>query len=267
MSVTREYVPRENAGGNFCGHDPLRPRLTLPVLSTDKQRPRVLRELQERIKQYFNDPSRLPSLNSANKSSRQQRSERREGCLLAISAITEFTDVASLRCGIPTAEGFKSLTLDYLAKFTGMGIRRMERAVADLKAANILTISQARQLCEDGSYRGLAAIKAVNALLFTAFGLEKWLKHERKRATVRLQKKAKKAGTTLTQWARNHLVIQGSIPNRATNQSWQPKHTHSVEFLKAKANLQLAIKHEHPGWSAAEVNAEAERLLQTRFRA
>jgi len=84
MHVARTYVPRVNTGGNFCGHSPDSPRLELPVASTLKARPRVLARLQEEIRQYYRSPSRLPSLNAANKSKRQQRSERREACLLAL---------------------------------------------------------------------------------------------------------------------------------------------------------------------------------------
>ncbi|MNF73585.1 hypothetical protein D3C84_555910 [compost metagenome] len=50
-------------------------------------------------------------------------------------------------------------------------------------------------------------MKAVNKLLFTAFGLGQRLRHERDRATNRLAKKATKLGGTLTGWARNALLI------------------------------------------------------------
>jgi hypothetical protein len=208
MQITRRaYVSRVNAGGNFCGHKPNSPRLSLVKPSTLKTRPKILSRLQEEIRQYFRSPARLPSLNSANGSKRQQRSERREACILALCAVLEFTDLTSLRCGVPTAGGFLSLTLDYLAKFTGMGERRMERAIADLKKSNILSVAQPRQLMDDGSYRGLAAVKAVNSLLFGAFGLVRWLKHERDRASERLAKKAKKQGGTLSEWSRSALSI------------------------------------------------------------
>lgn len=272
MHVARTYVPRVNTGGNFCGHSPDSPRLELPVASTLKARPRVLARLQEEIRQYYRSPSRLPSLNAANKSKRQQRSERREACLLALSAILEFTDLSSLRCGIPTREGFVSLTIDFLVKFTGMGLRRMERALADLKQANILTISQPRQLNEDGSWRGLAAVKAVSRHLFTAFGLARWLKHERDRAAARLHKKTKKQGGTLTQWARNHLVVGGVVKSagRRHDQANRLQVTAGVDreaYSRARNDLLMALYQERPGWKAEELNAEVDRLLGTRFKA
>ncbi|MCD2872153.1 hypothetical protein [Pseudomonas aeruginosa] len=63
--------------------------------------------------------------------------------------------------------------------------------MADLKRANLLTVNQPRQLNEDGSWRGLAAVKAVNKHLFTAFGLGRRLGHERDRASKRLAKKGR----------------------------------------------------------------------------
>jgi DNA-binding transcriptional ArsR family regulator len=235
--------------------------------STDKQRPKILRALQERICRYFSNPACLPSLNSANQSSRQQRSERREACLLALSAIIEFLDLSSLRCGVPTSSGFMSLTLEYLCQFTGMGQRRMERAVADLKRANIVTISQPRQMQEDGTWRGLAAVKAVSQHLFTAFGLAQWLKHERERATKRLAKKANKVGGTLTQWARTHLVISGQggrSANRVTSRS-EGKWIDPQTWSKARTELAIALQLQHPDWPAVDVNTEADRILSERY--
>lgn len=277
MHVGRSYTPRVNDGGNFCGHSPDSPRLDLPHASTLKARPRVLAKLQQEVRQYYRNPARLPSLNAANKSKRQQRSERREACLLALSAILEFTDLASLRCGIPTREGFVSLTIDYLVKFTGMGLRRMERAIADLKNANILTIAQPRQLNEDGTWRGLAAVKAVNRHLFTAFGLARWLKHERDRAAARLQKKTKKLGGTLTQWARNHLVVQRVM--RTTSGTKTPLSQPSAPasdipigidrdaYHRARTELLLTLHKQRQGATAEELNEEADRLIKARFTA
>lgn len=261
-------MTRVNNGGNFCGHDPAAPRLDLRS-STDKQRPKILRALQERIRYYFCNPACLPSLNAANQSTRQQRSERREACLLALSVILEFLDLASLRCGVPTSTGFMSLTVEYLCGFTGMSQRRMERALADLKRANIVTIAQPRQLQADGSWRGMAAVKAVSQHLFTAFGLTEWLKYERERATKRLAKKASKAGGTLTQWARTHLVIGGRNDRAANKSSSRPDRTRidPQTWSKARTELAIALQLQHPDWPATAVNKEADRILAERYGA
>ena len=263
----RAYIPRTNPGGNFCGHQPDAPRLELVRPTTAKARPGILRELQGRVRQYYSAPRYIPSLNAANGSKRQQRSERREACLLLLNAILEFTDLASLRCGVPTSAGFISLTLDYLVQYTGLNIRRAERAMADLKRANLLTVSQPRQLQDDGSWRGLAAVKAVNALLFTAFGLYERLRHERDRATKRLAKKALKGGGNLTGWARNKLVIGKPSTNRRGPESGLPRGIDRQTYEQARAELLIALKMTYPNMPPGERNAEAERILSSKLRA
>ena len=267
--VARAYVHRVNSGGNFCGHKPDAPRLELVRTTTDKQRPKILGVLQERIRQYYRSPRFIPSLNAANGSDRQQRSERREACLLMIDAILEYTDLVSLRCGVPTATGFMSLTLDYLVQYTGLNMRRAERALADLKKANLLTVSQPRQLLEDGSWRGLAAVKAVSALLFTTFGLHERLKHERDRAAKRLAKKAVKAGGSLTGWARNKLVIGNPAPSRGrrVEPGSPPRGVDRLTFERARQEVLIELKLSHPTMPPDERNAEAQRILLNRYRA
>lgn len=267
--VGRAYVHRVNSGGNFCGHKPDAPRLELVRPTTNKQRPKIIGELQARVRQYFRSPRYIPSLNSSNGSKRQQRSERREACLLLLNAILEYTDLASLRCGVPTSTGFISLTLDYLVKYTGLNMRRAERALADLKRANLLTVSQPRQLLEDGSWRGLAAVKAVSALLFTTFGLHERLKHERDRAAKRLAKKAAKAGGSLTGWARNKLVIGNPAPyrSRRVEAGSPPRGVDRLTFERERQEVLIELKRAHPAMPPDERNAEAQRILLNKYRA
>ena len=143
----RPYAPRENLGGNFCGHDPQNPRLTLEKPAKTGI-PFVLTRLMALLKSYYDNPRQIiPSLDLANGSERQQRSERREACLLLLTVLLKYTDLASLRVGIPTEDGFLSLTVDYLAKQTGMALKRVERALADLKAAGLVTIANPVNAC------------------------------------------------------------------------------------------------------------------------
>lgn len=270
----RPYVERVNHGGNFCGHQTDSPRLDLTRPETSKRRPGILIELQERIRRYYASPNVLPSLRNAHKSKqgRQQRSERREACLLLQAAILEHTDLVSLRCGVPTPSGFISLTLPYLVKLTGLHPRRAERAMADLKTAKMITVSQPRQLKEDGTWRGLAAVKAVNKLLFTAFGLAKRLQHEQARAVERLAKKVKKTGGTLTTWARNALVIGGSKALgkfRATaeaDRSARRTSVDPVELERVRQQLLVALLQAHPGRPRQELYEEADRIIAEKTR-
>lgn len=141
----RAYIQRENLGGNFCGHDPRNPRFTLtrPAKTGKGGIPRVLTLCTERLQAYYDNPRKLiPSLDLANGSERQQRSERWEACILLLTVLLKYTDLASLRVGIPTTDGFLSLTVDYIAKQTGMTLKRVERALADLKTSGLVSIAQ-----------------------------------------------------------------------------------------------------------------------------
>lgn len=257
---TREYSARVNTGGNFCGHRVDAPKLDIAP-TTEARRPRIIIELQQRVRQYYNSPSRIPSLNSANASARQQRSERREACLQMLAVILEYTDLASLRCGIPTAKGFVSLTLNYLASKTGLGIRRAERAIADLKKANLLSVVQPRNLV-NGVYQGLAAIKAVNKLLFSAFGLSHWLKHERDKASKRLAKRLQK-GPQRNGLARTQLAL--GITKRSSSKSISSPVINDA-LIRLRLDLVLALRLQYPTWTADRINSEADAIITSKTK-
>jgi len=90
-----------------------------------------------------------------------------------LTVLLKYTDLASLRAGLPAPDGFLNLTVGFLAEQTGMTRKRAERALADLQAADLVTIAQARKPRPDGSWKGLAAVKAISRHLFALFGLEK----------------------------------------------------------------------------------------------
>jgi hypothetical protein len=144
---------------------------------------------------YFSDPSILPTLNAANGSGRQQRSERRESCIAILSCILHYMDLITLRVGIPQADGsLQGLTMSYLAELSGLGERRAERAIHDLKAAGIITVHPICEKVSDTVYKGVAAVRTVSVKLFTVLGLDAWLNHERRRAGERkAHKEAKRA--------------------------------------------------------------------------
>jgi hypothetical protein len=178
--------------GNKCGHRPDSPRYFVPP-EKHAQRPQILKRVIEAIRKYYAKPDTLPALNAVNESDRQQRSERREACVAILGCILHYTDLVTLRVGIPQADGsMAGLTMPYLAELSGLGERRAERAVADLKAAGIITVHAICEKLDDLSYKGIAAIRTVTKHLFAALGLGKWLKHERQKAADRRAKKEAK---------------------------------------------------------------------------
>ena len=271
------YIPRINQGGNFCGHVPARPQFGLkePIKTGFKGIPRVLSLCAERLSGYYNRPrSVLPSLDLANKSTRQQRSERRESCIVLLKALLKHTDLTSLRVGIPTKDGFVNLTVKYIAASTGMKLKRVGRALKDLKAAGLITVAQQRELKADGSWCGLAAVKAISKHLFGCFGLAVMLEKERKKASKRLKKKLgignkekEKKSTTITGQARVSLFFQGakSAPGK---KNFFSSHTVKPPDKDEKDNLQHALvdisvrlKLENPTWNAEKCNREALKRL------
>ena len=193
--------------GNKCGHDPSAPRHFEPP-KQHANRPAVLKRAIEAVRAYFNAPQTLPSLNAANESDRRQRSERRESCCALLGAILHYTDLVTLRVGIPQPDGsMAGLTMPFLARLAGIGERRAERAIHDLKAAGIITV---RTVCEkigEDAYKGYAAIRTVSRDLFEAVGLGRWLAHERRKATERRNQRTEKARRKAL--AKLHLALGG----------------------------------------------------------
>ncbi len=184
--------------GNRCGHDPAAPRWFEPP-PQHAARPKILLQLQERVRAYFDDPKVLPSLNAANGSPRQQRSERREACLDLLGALVHYLDLATLRVGIPQADGtLQGLSLAFLAEKAGLGRRRAERACRDLRRAGLVTVYPRAQSTGDDHYRGLPAIRGVPVALFQVFGLSKWLQHERDKAVKRHRRHRRRHEATAT---------------------------------------------------------------------
>ncbi|MEX3815773.1 hypothetical protein AB3X96_36990 [Paraburkholderia sp. BR13439] len=152
----------------------------------------MLTELMHRLGRYLDAPDEwLPSLNRANGSTRQQRTERSVACVQLLRASLKYLDLLTMRVGVPSTDnGMQNLTLPFLAGQAGLDQRRAERAMRDLQKAGLTSVRPRCQRSEDGDYRGLAAIRFVPPALFGAFGLAKWLRHERSKAALRQQRRA-----------------------------------------------------------------------------
>lgn len=280
------YVHRVNPGGNFCGHQPENPRIALtePVKQGFGGIPGVLLEAMRRCVDYYTSPWKIPSLNLANGSSRQQRSERREACLSVLWAILKFTDLVTLKVGVPTPDGgFVNLTVGYLARQTGLPQRRVERALADLQRAGLVGVHARCEQRPDGSYKGLAAIKNVSKLLFAIFGLQFRLGFERKRAAKRLKKKQRqhaKASSTRTASARRNLTARAALDGAGSalrrqggqytggNQE-RCNGTPSAEDVEKRRQAQLLAveyKQANPTWTALQCREAAEKAIEARWR-
>lgn len=219
----------EPRSGNRCGHDPANPLLTplRPAGENGKKPPLLLRRMAERLKDYFKNPNRIPSLNLANGSMRRQRSERRESCVRVLTVLVKFLNIENLCVCIPQRDPvtgavfYATLTAELIAAHTGFPLRRVTRALSDLRKAGILTSSQPRKRNADGSYTGLPALRAISKELFTAFGLGSMLAKERaKRKRPRTQKEREiremYAQSTQAARARSGLMLKAMFPRAFT---------------------------------------------------
>lgn len=176
--------------GNRCGHDPEAPRFFSPP-ADHGTRPSVLRTSIQRLQDYFARPLLIPTLNAQNRSDRQQRSERREACVALLQAILHYTDLVTLRVGIPgLIKGtFTPVPFKILADRAGLHLRRAHRAAADLRRAGLIGLSLRAKEVSPGEWRGLDAVRTVSAALFGLFGLRDELRREQKKAVRRLEQK------------------------------------------------------------------------------
>jgi hypothetical protein len=237
-----------NGKGNGCGHNPDEPRWFAPP-GKHKERPKLLIRLIQEIRRYFRAPAEtIPSLNLANGSDRQQRSERREACIALLACIVHYTDLTTLRVGVPQADGAMAgipmaskdldggLRLPGLAELSGLGQRRAERAIRDLKAAGLITVHPLCERLDEATYKGFAAIRALSAKLFDLFGLGGWLKHERRKAAERREKRMSKRDKRAQ--AKIALASAGANANRV-----KPKNDNAGQARNAGGRLKLASEY------------------------
>ena len=288
---------KRRGSGNRCGHNPEHPNFAPP----NPKRPKFTQKSIEKIYDAYTDLSMLLTLNF-HIHGFKVRSERREAYSKVLAVVLERMDLATLRVGFPTENGFFNYTLEYLATRTGMGLRRVARAVRDLKKMGFLIISQIRERLKDGSYRSFSAIKIVSTTLFDALGLRGWLDKERAKARERLRIKQKayekacaKRGATMIK--RLTAQIAGMAPTSRTRnadekaqekaaknwptpvqtitattgtRSLDPVSNYLAQLNpEAKAlisKLALAILTEHPDWSRDNIYAEAKKLLPGVYR-
>ena len=108
-------------------------------------------------------------------------------------------DLVTLKVGTPNlqAGGFHDLNMKTIVEGTGLGQRRCERAIGDLKAAGFMVVSQPRYCNEEGKYSGLHAIRCLTTRFFEWLNLGPMLRKERDRATKALKARVAKFGRSL----------------------------------------------------------------------
>ena len=143
-------VPAQKTG-NKCGHDPMHPHFLSIVAKMDTiNLPIAMKKIVAGITRFYEDPQHLPFLSAKDKG----RTERRDAICCILLSMIRFTDFSSLRVGSPLSNGeflhkpFLELA-DYIGfvtkrKNTGKLVpsRRFERALADIKAAQVVQVDR-----------------------------------------------------------------------------------------------------------------------------
>jgi hypothetical protein len=190
-SIRRAGVERQ---GNWCGHDPEAPRF-FQKPQTHKERPKIITWAIDSWRRYYGLPSSyFKEIRMRRNSTRQQRSEAREALASLSQVLLHYTELASLRVGIPHAsEGFRSLTIEFLATKAGIGLKRAQRAIQLLVRAGYLKMIERFDVKGDAGnerFIGLAAVKCLTPAFFKACNINlQALSAQRALARKRLNKK------------------------------------------------------------------------------
>jgi Mn-dependent DtxR family transcriptional regulator len=178
--------------GNWCGHDPENPRYYEPP-EDHGIRPDVLVEAQDNLILFYETPKKfLPSLHVVRETMRQERTEGREADSSILQLLLHYTDLVSLRAGVPLETGsFLPLSVQFVAEKLNLSLKRVLRALSRLKKAGYLIVHQRYKKGENGEndYTGLVAIKCLTVKLFNELGISPAkLELRRKKAAARLKK-------------------------------------------------------------------------------
>ncbi|BCA93666.1 hypothetical protein TUM19329_00270 [Legionella antarctica] len=174
-STGKDYSSRR-AGvvrqGNWCGHDPESPRF-FQKPQEHKERPKIITWAIDAWRRYYGLPtSYFKEIRLRRNSTRQQRSEAREALASISQVLLHYTELASLRVGVPHAsEGFRSLTIEFLADKAGIGLKRAQRAIKLLVRAGYLKMIERFDVKVDAGkerFIGLAAVKCLTPAFFKA---------------------------------------------------------------------------------------------------
>lgn len=272
--------------GNRCGHNPKNPNFFSPNIKI----PEFLQFTVKLFNTSYTDLKLLVNLNYRAHGF-QIRSERREACIKVFTVMLERMDLVTMRVGFPTENGFLNYSIKYLTERTGMGERRVARAIRDLKNIGFLIISQIRERLSDGSYRSRSAIKKISSSFFDALNLRGRLEKERLKARERLNKKQKayekefiKKGTSMIRQLTSQL--DGLSKKTYDKQSEQTKNQTESKYFGKRSNdpvnsllnrlnpeakaaiskLAVDLYMTNPKWNREKVYKEAKKLLPSVYR-
>lgn len=169
-------------------------RQALASLVTHKL-PWSLQWAQRTVLTYVELPTKfLTKLNLQRRSKRHWRVEAIERNASVVMVLCKYLDLSTMQVGVPKETGaFLGLTYRFIAKQIGWrttaddefdkkliregkrakerGIKRVARAIKELKAAGYIKVTQKSKMHDNGAYEGIAAIKRVSSSLLYDLGV------------------------------------------------------------------------------------------------
>lgn len=160
-------------------------RLAIPDIPGQNARPKLILTALVKVELIFNQPRLYPSLCCTNNhSKRLMRSERREAIVKVCKMLIRRLDINSMTCVTPEAGGvFTHVSMKQITRESGLGQRRCERAIRELKRAKILHVWQPRKINVLGNVVGCCAIRKFSASFFKWLGLDLFLAKAKRFAT------------------------------------------------------------------------------------
>ena len=214
----REYKPRLNGGGNYCGHDPEKPRFISVINpyrqdkeqwtpdSRDsfghKRKSSIFYKASDALQLLYYAPKTLKALgyhlmSEERAKERKRRSERRESIISVLTAFIHHMEMASVnweggfvRVGRPSVDNFTYFDLKFWVKKTGLSLSQIKRALFDLEAAGYIGRKRMWVERERGQFKALVSQTVIYLELFSELNLIDELKEASKKSYDALQRRA-----------------------------------------------------------------------------
>lgn len=161
-----------------CEHNPLDPRF-LEFQAHHKPKSRFFQMALFRLKRSYWKPYEfLVHLLLLNPSYRQKNSQRREAICLVLQLLVYYTDAESMEVKIPRKgrAGWMGLSMEKIAKMSGLTIGRVKNAFSDLKQAGYLVVGKRINVSkykEEGVFRSVNSYKKLTNLFWSHLGIRK----------------------------------------------------------------------------------------------
>lgn len=188
----RKFIPRINAGGNYCGHDPCAPAFREVINRCAEQASHpLIRSAIKKLGQYYNNTSILGKLGEIRSNGdrrkrrkdgnpRKVRSERCDINIMVMAYCLSKINLIKLQVGVIPYHNFEELfspTEQEIADAIGQNVERVRRALAHWKHAGYLSITQRRRKNEEsGNWESKSPIICIKDTVFILIGIpRKWL--------------------------------------------------------------------------------------------